>query len=191
MALESHSMVLCVATGALRPKGVIKGRVAKVQRFHSPIARHSFSAMQETQIGLYCLNCLYSMLSSISLLKLREDIRNLILIIFMLPKGCQTKLLSDYRSGPIICDSKVYVYLITENNRYVFQIIQVTGTRANSEIFQKGLRRKFWENVMSYFFKTEHMNIPHSLFLLVSFFALFLLLFSFLRFSFWDSLSFV
>ena len=124
------------------------------------------------------------MLSSISLLKLREDIRNLMLIIFMLPKGCQTKLLSDNQSGPINCDSKVYVYLITENNRYVFQIIQGTGTRANSEIFQKGLRRKFWKNVMSYSLKTEQMNIPHSLFLLVPFFALFLLLFSFLRFPF-------
>ena len=189
MALESHSMVLCVATGALRPKGVIKGPVAKVQRFHSPIARHSFSALQETQIDLYCLNCLYSMLSSISLLKLREDIRNLMLIIFMLPKGCQTKLLSDNQSGPISGDSKVYVYLITENNRYVFQIIQGTGTRANSEIFQKGLRRKFWKNVMSYSLKTEQMNIPHSLFLFFFFwffffFALFFLLFSFLRFSF-------
>ena len=129
------------------------------------------------------------MLSSISLLKLREDIRNLMLIIFMLPKGCQTKLLSDNQSGPINCDSKVYVYLITENNRYVFQIIQGTGTRANSEIFQKGLRRKFWKNVMSYSLKTEQMNIPHSLFLfffllVFFFFALFLLLFSFLRFSF-------
>lgn len=105
------------------------------------------------------------MLSSISLLKLREDIRNLMLIIFMLRKGCQTKLLSDYRSGPISCDSKVYVYLITENNRYVFQIIQGTGTRANSEIFQKGLRRKFWENVMSYFFQNwtnEHTAFSFS-----------------------------
>ena len=124
------------------------------------------------------------MLSSISLLKLREDIRNLKLIIFMLPKGCQTKLLSDYRSGPIICDSKVYVYLITENNRYVFQIIQVTGTRANSEIFQKGLRRKFWKNVMSYSLKTEQMNIPHSLFLFFFLLVFFIIIFFFFCFIF-------
>lgn len=128
------------------------------------------------------------MLSSISLLKLREDIRNLMLIIFMLPKGCQTKLLSDNQSGPINCDSKVYVYLITENNRYVFQIIQGTGTRANSEIFQKGLRRKFWKNVMSYSLKTEQMNIPHSLFLFFFFFWFFLLLYFCYSFHFWDSL---
>lgn len=125
------------------------------------------------------MNCLYSMLSSISLLKLREDIRNLMLIIFMLPKGCQTKLLSDNQSGPINCDSKVYVYLITENNRYVFQIIQGTGTRANSEIFQKGLRRKFWKNVMSYSLKTEQMNIPHSLFLFLFFLLVFFCCFIF------------
>lgn len=135
-------------------------------------------------MGLYCLNCLYSMLSSISLLKLREDIRNLMLIIFMLPKGCQTKLLSDNQSGPINCDSKVYVYLITKNNRYVFQIIQGTGTRANSEIFQKGLRRKFWRNVMSYSLKTEQMNIPHSLFLFF-----FLLVFFFFFASYETSLN--